>query len=116
MRLYLDENVPILLAPLLVPHGFDCLTTRDGHNLSRSDEEQLVFAFKDRRILCTFNCQDFHQLAVQWQTQDRSHAGIIPSKELSLPELLRRFRYLIAHHQDRDLVNQTLWLTAPPRQ
>jgi hypothetical protein len=80
MRLYLDENIPVLLAPILTTHGFDCLTTQAAGTLGWSDEEQLAFAHSDRRILCTFNCQDFHRLAGEWQMQGRSHAGIILSK------------------------------------
>jgi hypothetical protein len=43
MRLYLDENVPVILASLLSAHGVDCLTARQAGNLSLSDAEQLVF-------------------------------------------------------------------------
>jgi len=43
MRLYLDENVPVIVASLLSAHGVDCLTARQAGNLSLSDAEQLVF-------------------------------------------------------------------------
>ena len=38
IRLYLDEDVSVLVAQLLNPYGFEILTTRDAHveNLSNS--------------------------------------------------------------------------------
>jgi hypothetical protein len=44
LRVYLDEDVDVLLVPLLTVRGIDCLTTLAAGNLSRPDEEQLAFA------------------------------------------------------------------------
>lgn len=114
MRLYLDENVPIVLASFLSGHGVDCLTAREAGNLSLSDEEQFVFTAQERRVFVTFNCKDFLRLAERWQAAGRSHAGIILSKELPLPELFRRFRYLVIRRRDQDLTNAIIWLSALP--
>lgn len=59
MRLYLDEHIPIVLASFLRTHGVDCLTVRDAGRLGFSDEDQLVLATKERRVLVSFNCKDF---------------------------------------------------------
>lgn len=116
MRFYLDEHVPLVLASFLNSHGVDCLTARDAGNLGLSDEEQLIVATGERRVLVTFNCVDFVRLAQSWQTQGRSHCGIILSKVLPLPELFRRFRYLVVHSRDRDLTGMILWLMSPPKE
>jgi len=113
MRLYLDENVPVILASLLSAHGVDCLTAWQAGNLSLSDEEQLVFTANERRVLFTFNCRDFLELAKHWHVAGRTHTGIILSKEFALSELVRRFRHLLIHHKDQDLTNKVLWLAAP---
>jgi len=115
MRLYLDENVPVILASLLSAHGVDCLSARQAGNLSLSDEEQLVFTTNERRILFTFNCRDFLELAKHWHVAGRTHTGIILSKEFAFSELVRRFRHLLMHHKDQDLTNRVLWLAAPAR-
>jgi hypothetical protein len=115
MRLYLDEHIPVVLAPFLRAHGVDCLTVRDAGYLGISDEEQLTIAAAERRVLVSFNCRDFIALAHAWQRQDRSHAGIILSKALPLPELFRRFRHFVAHHRDQDLTDQVLWLIPTPK-
>jgi hypothetical protein len=77
LRVYLDEDVDVLLAPLLAAHGIDCLTTVAAANLGRSDEEQLAFAWKEARVLITHNRTDFENLAVAWWGQQRDHAGIV---------------------------------------
>lgn len=110
MRLYLDENVPVPLATALAGHGIDCLTTRDAGNRGHSDSEQLAFATQEQRSLVTFNCKDFLPLATHWQEIGRSHAGMILSKELPLPELIRRFRHLAIHCRDRNLRDTIIWL------
>ena len=113
MRLYLDENVPVILAPLLSAHGIDCLTARQSGNLGLSDEEQLIFTADEQRVLFTFNCRDFLSLAKHWHVIGRIHAGIILSKEFPLSELVRRFRHLVIHHRNHDLSNEVLWLPTP---
>jgi hypothetical protein len=77
LRVYLDEDVDVLLAPLPVTHGFDCLTTVAAGNLGRTDEEQLTFALQESRVLLTHNRTDFENLAVAWWGQQRDHAGIV---------------------------------------
>jgi predicted nuclease of predicted toxin-antitoxin system len=110
MRLYFDENVPVPLATALAEHGIDCLTTRDAGNRGLSDEEQLMFATQEQRSLVTFNCKDFLSLATRWQEVGRSHTGMILSKELPLPELIRRFRHLAIRCRDRNLRDIIIWL------
>lgn len=77
LRVYLDEDVDVLLAPLLAVHGIDCLTTVAAGNLGRTDEEQLAFALQASRIVVTHNRTDFENLAVAWWGQQRDHAGIL---------------------------------------
>ena len=69
LRVYLDEDVDVLLVPLLTVRGIDCLTTPAAGNLSRPDEEQLAFATQDSRIIVTHNRTDFENLAVAWWNQ-----------------------------------------------
>ena len=88
------------------------LTALQAGNLSLSDEKQLVFTTNEQRILYTFNCRDFLELAKHWHVAGRAHIGTILSKEFALSELVRRFRHLVIHHGDQDLTNKVLWLAA----
>ena len=102
----------MLLCQVLRTHGVDCLTTQQATNHGRSDEQQLLFASTEARALVTFNHKDFLPLVNQWHLANRSHAGLILSKELPLAELLRRFRRFLREHQHDDLIDQTFWLRA----
>ena len=77
VRVYLDEDVDVLLAPLLAAHGIDCLTTLEAGNLGLSDAEQLAFADRESRVLISHNRIDFENLAIAWWNQQRDHAGIV---------------------------------------
>ena len=77
LRVYLDEDVDVLLVPLLAVRSIDCLTTLAAGNLSRMDEEQLAIATQDSRIIITHNRTDFEKLAVAWWNQQGDHAGIV---------------------------------------
>ena len=77
LHVYLDEDVDVLLVPLLTSRNIDCLTTLAVGNLGRRDEDQLAFAARESRVLVTHNRTDFENLAVAWWNQQRDHAGIV---------------------------------------
>ena len=62
IRLYLDEDVNVLVADLLNARGFDALTVRDAGKLQTSDAEQLAYAIGEQRALVTHNRSDFEKL------------------------------------------------------
>lgn len=116
MKVYLDEHIHLTMASLLRARGIDCVTTRDAGNLGCSDEAQLAFAASHGRAILRFNHKDFLQLAKQWHEAGRIHAGIILSKELAIPELIRRLHRFITHYATTDLTNCVIWLPSlPPR-
>ena len=77
LRVYLDEDVDVLLAGLLTARGYDCLTTMPAGRLGKTDEEQLEFAGQESRVLITHNRTDFENLARAWWSAQRDHAGIV---------------------------------------
>jgi predicted nuclease of predicted toxin-antitoxin system len=77
LRVYLDEDVDVLLAGLLTARGYDCLTTMTAGRLGKTDEEQLEFAGQESRVLITHNRTDFENLARAWWSAQRDHAGIV---------------------------------------
>lgn len=110
IALYLDEDVDPLLAYVLRDRGFDCVSTREAHNLGRSDHEQLTFATTQGRVILTFNVKDFVRLVKESAVSDRHHAGIIVSDHLPFRELLRRVLVLLQRHAHTDMTNRLLWL------
>ncbi|SRR5258708_20478928 len=77
IRLYLDEDVSVLVGEMIRARGFNVLTTRDAGNLAASDKEQLGFSTLEGRVLLTHNRVDFEQLAVQYFEDQAEHSGII---------------------------------------
>jgi uncharacterized protein with PIN domain len=55
IRLYLDEDVDVLVAEMVRAHGFDALTTREARRLGDSDADQLAFATAEGRVFLTHN-------------------------------------------------------------
>ena len=80
VRVYLDEDVSVLVADIIRAHGFDVLTTRDAQNLGHSDLEQLTFATTEHRALLTHNRVDFERLHTETLHQHKPHAGILVAR------------------------------------
>ena len=76
IKLYFDEDVSVILAEMLRPHGFDVLTTRDAGNLGNSDLSQLQFSANNNRALLTHNRGDFERLHTKTLLEQSPHSGI----------------------------------------
>lgn len=76
-RLYLDEDVPVQIAPPLRALGFDVLTTREAGRLKAADPDQLDFAAREGRVVVTLNRADFVRFTRQFAIEGLSHAGVL---------------------------------------
>lgn len=68
---YIDEDVDVLLKPLLNAKGFTVYTVIDERMLGKSDEEQLEHAIKLKCTFLTHNRIHFEKL------DNKEHYGII---------------------------------------
>ena len=89
IRLYLDEDVSVVLAPMLRARGFDALTTGEAGNRAGRDDEQLAFATQSGRSIVTHNRVDLEKLAADYLASGQSHHGIFsavlrPPREILL--------------------------------
>ena len=50
IELYLDEDVPVLVANLIKAKGFQAVTTRDANQLQNSDSQQLNYATEHKKL------------------------------------------------------------------
>ena len=99
IRLYLDEDIQeqaLILA--LRNSGVDVITTSEANRLSFSDEEQLIWATEQGRVVYSFNRSDFSRLHHICIAQERSHTGIILAQQqrYSVGAQLRGLLNLIA--------------------
>lgn len=110
-HLYLDEDVSVLIAALLRPHGFDVLTTREAHNFGQSDSFQLLFAAAQRRAILTHNRGDFEALHRSALAEQQPHAGIIiANRRASDADVARRVMKLLNLLSSEEMKNQLLYI------
>jgi predicted nuclease of predicted toxin-antitoxin system len=114
-RLYLDECVPLLLAPLLTQYGHDVVTTMQLGLRSRNDPFHFKHATEQQRVLVTTNQSDFRLLhrfwitLQSWKVLPSPHQGILATAIRQLDEQV--FAQAITDHlaQQGTILN-TFWM------
>jgi Domain of unknown function (DUF5615) len=86
VELFLDEDVPIVIAAILRARGFVALTAQETGQLGRSDADQLTYATDRRLTLLTHNRDDFIALHTEHLAAGLSHHGIIVAFRRPRPE------------------------------
>ncbi|MCU0545844.1 MAG: DUF5615 family PIN-like protein [Oscillatoriaceae cyanobacterium Prado104] len=115
IRLYIDEDSGNLsLVQALRNSAVEVMTTSEANKLSYSDEEQLIWATEQRRVIYTSNMGDFCRLHGIFLEQKRTHAGIIvvPRQSYSIGTQWRGVLNLIAAKSAEEMINQLEYLGA----
>ena len=79
IKLYLDEDVSSSVSSLLRSRGYDAISAQEVGHLAWSDPEHLTYAAAQRRVLVSYNAQDYFPLTKQWFLSHQDHAGVIIS-------------------------------------
>ncbi|MBI3600031.1 MAG: DUF5615 family PIN-like protein [Nitrospinae bacterium] len=108
ISLYIDEDVDVLLKPLLLAKSITVITTREEGMLEKEDREQLEHAVKLKSIFLTHNRMHFEQLFNELVKEGKEHYGIITATRRNVYELARRISSFLERHSARDIKNQ-LW-------
>jgi hypothetical protein len=106
--LYTDEDVDVLLKPLLNAKGFMVFTALEERMLGKSDKEQLEHAIKLKSTFLTHNRIHFEKLANNFLEERKQHNGIIVATRRNVYELARRIARLLELHNTEYIKNQ-LW-------
>jgi hypothetical protein len=86
LRAILDEMFSPILAAQLVERGHDVVAVKALPRLIKTpDDELLVEATAQRRILVTRNIKDFEPIADAWQGLGHTHAGLIYLTSTTFP-------------------------------
>jgi Domain of unknown function (DUF5615) len=114
IRLYMDEDssdTALVLA--LENRGLDIITTLSVNRLSFSDEEQLIWARSQSRVLYSSNIRDFYSLHTAFLTQENPHSGMIlvQQQRYSIGELMRGILRLVAAKSAEEMENQVEFLS-----
>lgn len=114
IRLFIDEDsMDQRFVRALRARGVDVTTVGEIGTTSFSDEDQLILATEQQRVLYTFNVGDFCQLHSIYMAEGQTHAGIvISSQDYSVGEQMRRVLKLMAAKSAEEMVNQLVFLSA----
>ena len=87
------------------------LSARDTGNLGLTDEEQLIYAGKEKATIFTHDT-DFLPIVARWVDEGKTHQGIIycHQKSYSTGECIRKLRLLTAVLSSDDMVNHIEFL------
>jgi predicted nuclease of predicted toxin-antitoxin system len=110
IRLYLDEDVNVLIADLLKAKGFDVLTVRDAGQLQASDDDQLAYAVNQQRTLVTHNRSDFEELIQNYFDTERKHYGVILAVRRSPQEIAQRLLVILNQITVDEMENQVRYI------
>jgi hypothetical protein len=111
---YIDEDAQDAdLIHALRLHGIDVIGSWEAGMRQRDDEEHLVYAATQRRVLYGFNVRDYFRIHSQFITQGKTHAGIILAKQqtYSVGEQMRRLLRLSASKSAEKMENQIEFLS-----
>lgn len=113
ISLYLDENVPPLVAKVLRDERLDVVSAYEVEMVGKDDEEQLRYATSSGRAILTFDQKHFRPLYDAWWFSGRTHNGVVLSREFKMDEiaeLLRLIRNLISRVRPEELQNSLTYL------
>jgi len=94
-KLYLDEDVDVLVATLVRAVGFDVTTVHEAGRAGRTDSEQLAWAAGRGEVLVTHNRSDFARLGAEQAQSGREHPGIVIAKRRSAHAVAARLVALL---------------------
>jgi predicted nuclease of predicted toxin-antitoxin system len=111
IRIYTNESVDAAIADGLKRRGVDAFSARDTGSLGLTDEDQLIFAGKEKAAILTHDT-DFLRIASRWMDEGRTHHGIIYCHQKSYPigECVRRLRVLTSVLTSEDMINHIEFL------
>lgn len=113
IRLYFDEDSGNMsLVEALRNEDIDVLTTPEANRMGYSDQDQLLWATQQNRIIYSFNMGDFCRLHNIFISDGVTHVGIIvvPRQSYSIGEQLRGILRLISEQSAEVMVNQLVFL------
>lgn len=115
IHLYIDEDAMDKdLVRALCARGVDVVPALEAGMIECQDEEHLVYATAQGRVLYSFNVSDLYRIHTDFLTRGRSHAGISLARQqrYSVGEQMRRLLKLIAIKSAEDMRNQVEFLSA----
>jgi hypothetical protein len=110
ISIYCDEDVDILIKPLLEAKGFMIITTQDEQMLGSSDKSQIEHAARNVSVFLTHNRVHFEQLYTELASKDSDHWGIMIASRRNVYELARRVSKVLSRYTKEATKNQLFYV------
>jgi hypothetical protein len=110
ISIYCDEDVDILIKPLLEAKGFKVLTTLDEKMLGASDLQQMDYAVKRECVFLTHNRAHFEELYTGRVAKGLQHPGAVIAIRRNVYELARRVSSVFSDYTKESIKNQILYV------
>lgn len=109
-KVYLDEDVDLIVGDMLRSHGFYVRSTQDASRKGKLDSDQLAYAVEHGLVIITHNRVDYEAIAVEYYESGRTHAGIIISVQRTAKEITRRALLVLNRFTTEEMKNQLYYI------
>lgn len=109
-KVFLDEDVDLIIADILRSHGFEVETAQGAGRKSMSDAEQLTYASDNGMLILTHNRDDYAELVVEWFEAGKEHYGVISAVQRPPNEVVHRLMNFLERFTADQLKNQFLMI------
>lgn len=109
-KIYLDEDVAVLVADILRTNGFEVGITSELHRKGKNDPDQLRYAGENGMAILTHNRTDFEDLASDYFDHGHNHHGIIISVIRPPQEIARQMMKLLDRFTADEMSNQVMYI------
>lgn len=110
IKVYLDEDVNVLIGELIRRKNFKSLTVSEAGRKGKSDAEQLDYAAQNGYAILTHNRIDFEELAQEYYADNKSHHGIIIAVRRPVHEVSERLLNTLNDFTADELINQIIYI------
>lgn len=110
IKVYLDEDVHILVAEFVRLGTFTALTVSEARRKGVSDAEQLNFAAKEGYAILTHNRTDYEDLAKDYFVNNRQHFGVIIAVRRPPRDIAERLLNTINNFTADEMKNQVIYI------
>lgn len=110
IAIYCDEDVDVLVKPLLEAKGFQVRTALEEKMLGATDRQQIEHALEKRFLFLTHNRIHFELLYAELAAANRLHHGMIIATRRNVYELARRISRVLSQFTNESVQNHILYL------
>ena len=110
IKVYLDEDVNILIARLIRAKDFTSVTVSEVGRRGKADAEQLMYAVQNGYAILTHNRIDFEELAQEYYADNKPHHGIIIAVRRPVHEVAERLLNTLNDFTADEMKNQIIYI------